>query len=422
MGSEAAKGRREKRHDKVKDFIDTTRDLFDGNLSVPEYSDAAFGTNVTGEDEGDDVPEFNPHEFADEAKDEAEDLYKDLYDRMDEANAKIDDQQTFTEWMADQGNTLGEYDNQMTGIQGIIDTLTDTEGLMDGGYENAARMLGLDDAAQLEDMMGTLTNSLVGEDAMDNFQGLSDEEMDLRRRENQSNIRIMEDRAMSFVQDSLAESGMTARMLMAADEATMAINNAQIQQDAQLALEDSQLAIANFQSQKEVWANMLQTQQIGVSQYVTTVFDGANAAMQGYVTQMNAIMQQNQEYFNQYAADFQATQTQITNTFNAIGIEMGLTQAEIATAAELYGQKLAPHLDSAAYEVLQTQLAEMQQPDWGSIFSGVAAAAGTVMLIASGGTLAPFALPLISSGLSGLTGAGVPTPDLNADYTGLFPE
>ena len=421
MGTEAAKERKEKRHDKVKDFVDTTRELLDGELSVPEYFDDAIGTNFTGEDEGD-VPEFDPHEFADEAEDEAEDLYKDLYDRMDEANAKIDDQQTFTEWMADEGNTLGGYDDQMAGIQGIIDNLTDTEGLMDGGYENAARMLGLDDAAQLEDMMGTLTNSLVGEDAMDNFQGLSDEEMDLRRRENQSNIRIMEDRAMSFVQDSLAESGMTARMLMAADEATMAINNAQIQQDAQLALEDSQLAIANFQSQKEVWANMLQTQQIGVSQYVTTVFDGANAAMQGYVTQMNAIVQQNQEYFNQYAADFQATQTQITNTFNAIGIEMGLTQAEIATSAELYAQKLAPYLDDAAYDVLQEQLAEMQKPDWGGIFSGVAAAAGTVMLIASGGTLAPFAPPLISSGLSGLTGAGVPTPDLNADYTGLFPE
>ena len=403
MGGEAGKIRRAKRRDK-----------FFGTNFADQYEDE-------DEDEGD-VPEFDPHEFADEAEDEAEDLYKEYFDRMDEANAKIDDQQTFTEWMADEGNTLGGYDDQMAGIQGIIDNLTDTEGLMDGGYENAARMLGLDDAAQLEDMMGTLTNSLVGEDAMDNFQGLSDEEMDLRRRENQSNIRIMEDRAMSFVQDSLAESGMTARMLMAADEATMAINNAQIQQDAQLALEDSQLAIANFQSQKEVWANMLQTQQIGVSQYVTTVFDGANAAMQGYVTQMNAIVQQNRDYFNQYAADFQATQTQITNTFNAIGIEMGLTQAEIATAAELYAQDLAPYLDDAAYDVLQEQLAEMQKPDWGAIFSGVAAAAGTVMMFASGGSLAPFALPLISSGLSGLTGAGVPTPDLNADYTGLFPE
>ena len=77
MGTEAAKERKEKRHDKVKDFVDTTRELLDGELSVPEYFDDAIGTNFTGEDEDEgDVPEFDPHEFADEAEDEAEDLYK----------------------------------------------------------------------------------------------------------------------------------------------------------------------------------------------------------------------------------------------------------------------------------------------------------------------------------------------------------
>lgn len=297
-----------------------------------------------------------------------------------QAQEMSEDLPTFTEWLAEQGIELGDTEGVQAGLEGLIDQLEagPTDEDYDAAMAHAARLMGLS-REEAESIMGDLTNQMT--EGIAGVEGMSPEEEALRRRQNQSNIRMAEQRAQRLVQDSLADTGSTARMLQTADEATMQINNMQLQQDAMLAQEQFERQFAQFESQKQTWQTMLQTNQIGSQQYIQNMQNSMGIAIQGYATQIDAIMAQNETYLNQYGADFQALQTQVENLYTAAQVQMGVDQAAIDAMTSLYESAIAPFMDSIEAMIAS---GELEAFDWAGFLSSVTDVAG-IAIGASGG-------------------------------------
>lgn len=287
-----------------------------------------------------------------------------------QAKALSDELPSFTEWLADQGIALGSTDAAQAGLQALTEQLAagPTDEDYDAGYANAARMMGLS-PEEAEEMVRNLTQQVAA--GPKGQQGISEEEMALRRRQNQSNIRMMEERGRRMIQDSLADTGSTARMLQAADEATMQINNVQIQQDAMLAQEDAERAFAQWQSVAQSQAQMVETRQMGVQQYISNMQQSIGMAMEGYSKQINAILAENDQYLNQYGADFNALQTQVENMYAAANLQLGIDQAAIQAMQDLYDQAVNPILDQVEALMLSGEL-DFSLEDFASLAADIA--------------------------------------------------
>jgi hypothetical protein len=298
-------------------------------------------------------------------------------------------------------------------MQDLIDRLSSgpTDEDDDNAFEHAARMMGLS-AEEAHSLLGNMTKKMAGyvegmteeelaeSNVLDNFQGMSEEEMALRRRQNQSNLRIAEERARRMVQDTFADSGSTARMLQSADQATMQINNMQIQQDAALAQEDFERSLAEFQSMKAAQQTMIETNQVGTAQYIQSLQQGMSYALQGYAQKVTAMLQENQQYFMQYNADLNALTAQIDTLYRAANLELGVTQAEVDLANELYTASVQPYLDSLNAQALEDEMGF----DWGTFLGGALQVAGGVaLIIATGGAATVPGVGMVVSGYA--TGA-----------------
>ena len=340
-------------------------------------------------------------EQMEEAEAEAAERTQGIKDKITDIEGRVEEIPSFEEWMAEQDVSLNDItgSDEYAGLTGLIDQLQagPTEEDYDAGYENAARLMGLSpEEAQM--LIGNLSKKMAGyEEGMteeeladagilDQFAGMSPEERALRERQNQSNLRMAEQRATRMVQDSLADTGSTARMLQTADAATTQINNMQLQQDASLAQEQFERQIAEFSANKETWAQMVQTNQMGVQQYIENMQQSMGMAVQGYATQINALFQENQQYLQQYETERDTMLSQINALYNAAQLELGVTQAEIDMMSELHASKVQPRLDALNDQLIQDEMG----PDIGSLlFNGAQLAAGiatgNIGLIISGG-------------------------------------
>lgn len=354
-------------------------------------------------------------EYMETAREDSEEAMQPIKDKIAAMEKAAGDIPTFEEWMQDQGYALNDVQGSdaMAGLEALTEQLAagPSDEDYDAAYANAARLMGLSpEEAQM--LLGNLTKQMAGfEEGMteeelreagvlDRFAGMSAEEETLRRRQNQSNIRQMEQRAQRLVQDSLADTGSTARMLQTADEATMQINNAQIQQDAMLAQEQFERQFAQFESQKQTWQQMVQTNQMGTQQYIQNMQQSMGMAMQGYAQQINALFQENQQYLQQYEADRNTLVAQVDAMYKAATLELGVAQAEIDMMESLYNAQVLPELTA-----LQNQLAaeEMETDWWGVLLGGVQIAAGVGALFVPGGQA--IGVGLIGSGAGTAAGA-----------------
>jgi len=285
-----------------------------------------------------------------DANDEAAKKMEGLYGTIDDLTAKAGDIPTFTEWLQQQGlgDSIGDTE-AMQGVQGLISGLENgpTAEDQEAAYAHAARLMGLD-PAEAEAMIGNLTESLAG--GIDAQQGLSPEEMAMRQRQNQMNVRQVQETQQRMVQDSLADTGSTARMLQSADQATRTIANVQMAQDAQLAQEDFERSLAEFQGQKEMWAQMVSTNQMGYGQYIDQMQQSMGLALQGYATQLDAM-------FQSYQGDMQGMMAQIDGLYKAATLELGVTQAELDMAAEIYAAATQPYWDQINSMTMESELA-----------------------------------------------------------------
>jgi len=153
-------------------------------------------------------------------------------------------------------------------------------------------------------------------------------------------------------------------MLQTADEATAQINNMQLQQDAMLAQEQFERQVAQFESQKQTWQQMLQTNQMSQTQYIQNMQQSMGMAIQGYAQQIQAISQDNQMVLQQYQQDREGMVAQINSLYNAAQLELGVEQAELDMSAELYAQEIQPYLD----EIAQYEMEDAANETFGEFF------------------------------------------------------
>lgn len=301
------------------------------------------------------------------AKEEASQRYQPLYDKISEIESRAQDIPTFEEWMNQSGQGLTD----VTGTQ-EYQALGDLVNRLQAGptstdYEaaraEAAQTFGLTPEAT-QNLLETLTTGLS--EGITGTEGMSAEERALRERQNRTNLQEAENRAKRLVQDTLANTGSTARALQTADQATMQINNLQLSQDAQLAQDKFERQVAQFESQKQVWQQMLQTQQIGVSEYMNNLQTSMGMALQGYAQQITTMFQQNQEVFQQYQADRDAVVGQIQAMYSAAQLELGVTEAEIQTMSDLYSAQIQPLIDQTTASLQAAEIADQPQGyfDW----------------------------------------------------------
>lgn len=384
MGGEEGKAKRQNRRENVGDWFRDAAGVGEGkwyqgwgvNDDTGAYT-GLFGTGGAGSGGYGGMPAAPDYEAEmEDAEARSAERMEGIYDQIDTIGGMAEDIPSFTEWMEQQGTELNDISAETEGMQDLIDRLSagPTDEDYDAAYANAARMMGLD-PAEAETILGDLTRQMA--EGVEGQAGMTEEEMALRRRENQSNMRIAEERARRLVQDTFADSGSTARMMQTADQATMQINNMQIQQDAALAQEDFERSVAQFQSVKAAQQSMLETNQIGVTQYIQNLQQGMGMAIQGYAQKVNAMLAENQQYLQQYTADRDAVLAQIDTLYKAANLELGAVQAELDLTESYYNQNVQPYLDQLNAQLIEDEMGT----DWGQVLAGgIQAAAGFVVL------------------------------------------
>lgn len=399
MGDEGKERRRKRRENRV----------WNDNTWFWQDEDRT-GFGQYDEDTEGPVAGFDPYVIWDEAEGEAEEAFAGIGEDIEALGEKAQGIPTFTEWLQQQGKQLQGYDEPMAGLQGLIDRFQagPTEGDYDQGFAHAARLMGLS-PEEADELTGTLTAELAG--GPDAQEGMTEEEMALRRRADASTRREMEVRARRLVEDTFADTGSTARMLETAAEANRQINNVQLQQDMALGQEYFERQMANFEGKKQTWEMMLQTKQIGVEQYLSNLRESASLAFQGYAQQMQAIYMQNQEVFQAYTADLQGVMAQIDASYKAITLEIGATQAELDYATQLYQSKVQPYIDALNAMLIEQELTYGFDDLMGTLGNVLAVTLSAVAGFVVGGPGGA-----IAGGVAGILGAGDATGDYGIDF------
>ena len=275
---------------------------------------------------------------------------------------------------------------------------------LDYGQDYAAQVTGLgDEYTQILGDMATDLSAGVGAQP-----GMAPEQRQVYERAVQAQIEQQEQMATRTL-NAMVVNGSTAMNLYSkSDEYMRQIRDTRIQGAVAIVDEDFQRQMANFESKKAFYDQLVQTGQIGSAQYMEMLQQGKAQAMTGYATGISTVLAQNQEYFQMYQADFNALASGVQNQYNAIQAELGVDMAfaeQIQADLDLFYYDYNKQLERYALELgawdiqVQAQLAADAEDDsgiWGTIFGGIAIVAG--ILIAGPGGGAAVGAALVTAG------------------------
>lgn len=283
--------------------------------------------------------------------------------------AKMAEMPTYTEWLQQKGIDPSQ---DYAGMQGLIDQLSQGPTAADAQAAQgiSAGMYGMD-PTEFTNLLGSLAGQQEGGPA--GQQGFSPQERALRERANRSNVRQAEQRAQRLVQNTLADTRSTARMLMQADEATGAINNLQLQQDAQLAQEEFERQVVQYNAKMQQLDRMVQSQQITYQQYIGAKQTGLSQALEGYAAKITSRTQE-------YGADAGAIADQADYLYKMATLQLGIDKATLDATEQLYSQSVQPIMDSI--NALLTA-GELTEADWSEIVSLIVDAGSTIASLAA---------------------------------------
>ncbi len=323
--------------------------------------------------------------------------YGDLY--ADVETARTTEIPELDTWMTDQGydfydpmarDTGGQFtDPTMQAMQAMIDQLTTGPTTMELGQATAyaEQVMGLDPGTYAETVGGLRQSS---EQDIGAFQGLTDEERALRERSNRNEMRGMEERASRMINNIQASTGSASRSYAAADQAISQINDVQIQQD--LAIYNDEYMRKTQESDKAMqrYQMAVQNGQMSQAQYLEILTQNKGLAFQGYATQVNTMMQQNQQYLQQYGADLQAIGMNIDNIYKGINAEIGIDAAMMDFVSEQYDMAMAPVLFELnnLYAQLQQEKAD-EAADQATLFGWLGLGVALLAI--------PFSLPVAAA-------------------------
>lgn len=335
--------------------------------------------------------------------------YGDLYADLDEARTtEIPGLDT---WMTDQGydfydpmardDTEQFLDPTMQAMQAMIDQLTTGPTPMELGQaiDYAAQSSGKT-RQEYDAYMANLER--LGDQEIGAFAGMTDEERALRERSNRNEMRGMEERASRMINNIQASTGSASRSYAAADQAISQINDVQIQQDLAIYNDDYMRKTQESDKAMQRYQMAVQNGQMSQGQYLDILQQNKSLAFQGYATQVNTMMQQNQQYLQQYGADLQAIGMNIDNIYKGINAEIGIDAAMMDFVSEQYDMAMAPVLFELnnLYAQLQQEKAD-EAADQATLFGWLGLGVALLAI--------PFSLPVAAAvgagaALTGITG------------------
>lgn len=335
--------------------------------------------------------------------------YSSLWGQLDEAKEMgIPD---LDSWMTDQGYEMfdpmgrdetGSFTNQtMSDMQGLIDDLTLGPSAMELGEAQAyaAQLMGID-PAEYETVIGGLLDKSMA--PVDSLQGMSDEERAAREKVNRNDLRNMEQTASRLIDNIQASTGSVARSYAAADQALGQINDAQLQQSMTMAQDDYARKLQESEAAERQWGQMVQAGSMSQANYLQLLTQSKSQALQGYATQVNTMLQQNQQYLNMYGADAQAIQANIDNIYKAINAEIGIDDKAMSDIERQYQMEMAPILTQMDIALQQIELAESEIStfDLGAFIMGTG-----LVLSAALPIVGPLAAAALITGGTGIIGS-----------------
>lgn len=246
-------------------------------------------------------------------------------------------------WMQQQG-----YDfNDIGGYQSALDELVTL--LMEGGEDDqsdaaeyAARQLGFESAQDFWDTKNQIGNVIFNEDPYSMARGFTEEERALRERYRANATRNLQQTEQQMLDNVLASSGSRTQYLRNMDESLGRIQDQQLQYDLAISQEEMERKDADLNRKQEMWSQMVQLGQMSESQFLQNVRADRALAAETISKQINAAIQQNQQYLNMYAADLSGINSYTNAVFEKINAEMGIDKTAMDMSAELYAQILAP--------------------------------------------------------------------------------
>ncbi len=317
----------------------------------------------------------------------------------------------FTEWSQQEGVSLTDiqasdpYQELMRLARELESGPTDEDlqGGLDYGQDYAARLTGLDD--RYRDILSGMADELFG--GVGAQPGMTDDQRQVYERAVQSQIEGMERQAEKTLNAMVVNGSAAMAMYAKSDEAMRAIRDTRIQGAVAIVDEDFQRQMANFESKKLYYDQLVASGDIGAAQYLDMIQQGKASSLYGYAQGITAIAQQNQEYFQMYAADYKALADGVQNQYDGIMLELGVDKAlseQIQADLDLFYYDYNKELERYALELgqWQTEVAIIQaerarrdakrQGVWNNVFGAIFAVAAVVLLFTPAAPLGAAAL------------------------------
>ena len=296
--------------------------------------------------------------------------YSSLWSQLDDATGRTIDPVTgeiiydnnipdLNTWMDSQGYEMhSPMESQaMTDLEAMVEQLTTgpTPMELNQAVAYAESTMGLDPGTYNEVVSGL---RVASEQSVDSFEGMSDEERDLRERSNRNDLRGMEEMATRMIDNIGSSTGSVSRSYAAADQAISQINDAQLSQAVTMADDDYMRKSAESDKAMQRYQIAVQNGQMSKSQYLQIVSQNKSMALQGYATQINTMMQENQQYLQMYEADARAIQANIDNIYKAIQMEIGIDEKAMSDIERAYQLEMAPILNNMNIALNDIEMAE----------------------------------------------------------------
>lgn len=275
---------------------------------------------------------------------------------------------SFADWQDKTKNYTTDVNDYLAALQTIADQLQagNLQSDLDAANEWAASGMGIT-ATDYANMMADLTTQ-VNMDASAQ-QGLSPEEMALRERLQRNESRRLQSSFQKMLDNALGSSNSRSRYLMQGDQYLSQMRDQELQYSFSIMEEDAARRQQNYENKFRTWSTMFQQNQMGTQQFLDNIRQNRSMEMQVIAAQASTVLQQNQQYLQEYTADLNAANFYIQAKFDSITTQLGMDTAIYDQLADMYAVALAPWqadmtewtANKAAYDAQQALIATYAQ-------------------------------------------------------------
>ena len=248
----------------------------------------------------------------------------------------------FQQWYAQRDPQFGAWQDigeLVEKSQEVIDNWNE----LGSARDEAAAMLGFENADELRQFMADERGRIQGIGGLDDVEGLSDEERDLRNQEHMNRMRMYQQQSERDIDAIFGESGSTQRAWMVADGYRRQIQNANLQHQTALMQEDFTRRMANLEWNKSRYDMLVRqgvSTQLAATQAIATE---RNATIQQMAFQVNTALAQNQQLQGLAQQDQDMLGATVSQYLAIADREAGLNQAVQQRMKAVYDQRLLPY-------------------------------------------------------------------------------